>query len=123
MDDALREELIADIRVEDIGEKYREVVALIGIRRFILLSEYARGDEVYFPKVENVLAPARNRRIKREYNGDNAKELAERYNLTVKQVWNILKDEPPAGQMSLFGGGPPGGGRGPRDPTGTDDPE
>lgn len=95
------EELIEDTMLGDIGERYREIVELIGIRNFVLLSNYARGDELYFPKVENVVGPARNRRIKREYNGYNSKELADRYNLTVKQIHNIMKDEPPVGQMSI----------------------
>lgn len=101
MGDKLLEELIEETTIDDIGERYREIVELTGIRMFILLSNYARGDELYFPKVENVVAPARNRRIKKEYNGYNAKELADRYNLTVKQIQNVLKDEPPVGQMNL----------------------
>ena len=95
------EELIEDTTIEDIGERYREIVDLIGIRKFILLSNYARGDELYFPKVENVVSPARNRRIKREYNGYNSKELADKYNLTIKQIQNVVKDEPLAGQISM----------------------
>lgn len=101
MDDNLLEELIEETTIDDIGERYREIAELIGIRMFILLSNYSRGDELYFPKVENVVAPARNRRIKKEYNGYNMKELADRYNLTVKQIQNVLKDEPPARQMNL----------------------
>ena len=101
MGDKLLEELIEETTIEDIGERYRGIVELTGIRMFILLSNYARGDELYFPKVENVVAPARNRRIKKEYNGYNMKELADRYNLTVKQIQNVLKDEPQAGQMNL----------------------
>ena len=66
-----------------------------------MLSNYARGDELYFPKVENVVSPARNRRIKKEFNGYNSKELADKYNLTIKQIQNIMKDEPPVGQMSI----------------------
>ena len=97
----LLDELIEETTIDDIGERYREIVGLIGIRKFILMCYYARGDELYFPKAENVVAPARNRRIKKEYNGYNMKELAERYNLTVKQIQNVLKDEPPAGQMDL----------------------
>ena len=58
--------------------------------------------ELYFPKTENIIAPARNRRIKKEWNGYNSKELAEKYNLTTKQIGNILKDEPMIGQMSIF---------------------
>ncbi len=94
-------ELIEDTTMEDIGERYREIVDLIGIRKFILLSNYARGDELYFPKVENVVSPARNRRIRKEFNGYNSKELADKYNLTIKQIQNIMKDEPPVGQMSI----------------------
>lgn len=101
MNDELLEELIADTTIEDIGERYRDVVKLIGIRNFILLSNYSRGEELYFPKVENVVAPARNRRIKKEYNGYNGKELAERYNITIKQVQRVMRDEPPVGQMSI----------------------
>ncbi len=101
MDEKLLDELIEDTTIDDIGERYREVVELIGIRNFILLSNYARGDELYFPKVENVVSPARNRRIKKEFNGYNSKELADKYNLTIKQIQNIMKDEPPVGQMSF----------------------
>lgn len=39
---------------------------------------------------------------KKEWNGYNSKELAEKYNLTTKQIGNILKDEPMIGQMSIF---------------------
>lgn len=100
--DALMEGLIAETTLEDIAETYRPVVEIIGIDLFVRLSDYARGDELYFPKVENVIAPARNRRIKKEWNGYNSKELAEKYNLTVKQIGNILKDEPIIGQLELF---------------------
>ena len=33
--------------------------------------------------------------------GYNSKELADKYNLTIKQIQNIMKDEPPVGQMSI----------------------
>ncbi len=95
-------ELIQETTLEDISESYRPVVEIIGIEKFIALSDYAKGDELYFPKVENILSPARNRRIKKEWNGYNTKELADKYNLTTKQIGNILKDEPVIGQISLF---------------------
>lgn len=101
MDEVLLNELIEDTTMEDIGERYRKIVEIVGIRKFILLSNYARGDELYFPKVENVIGPARNRRIKKEFNGYNGKELADRYNLTVKQIQKIIRDELPVGQISL----------------------
>lgn len=100
--DKMTQELLNETTLDDIPEKYRPIVEITGLEIFVALSDYARGDELYFPKVENVLAPARNRRIKKEWDGFNAKKLAEKYNLTIKQVVNILKDEPLAGQMSLF---------------------
>lgn len=102
MIDTLMRELMEDITLEDIGEKYRPVVEIIGIKKFVELSDYAKGDELYFPKVENVIAPARNRRIKAEWNGYNSKELADKYNLTIKQIGNILKGIPLIGQQNIF---------------------
>ena len=101
MTEELLNELVSETRMEDIAERYQEIVKIVGIANFVKLSNYARGDEIYFPKVESVVSPARNRRIKKEFNGSNDKELAEKYNLTLKQIWNILKDEPPIGQMTL----------------------
>ena len=89
--DELTRALIEETTLEDISESYRPVVDIIGIEKFIELSE-----------TENIIAPARNRRIKKEWNGYNSKELAEKYNLTTKQIGNILKDEPMIGQMSIF---------------------
>lgn len=100
--DELTRQLIGETTIDDIADSYRPVVDIIGIDKFIELGEYAKGDELYFPKLENIIAPARNRRIRAEWNGYNSKELAEKYNLTVKQIGNILKDEPLVGQMSIF---------------------
>ncbi len=100
--DKLEQELIADTTMEDIAERYRPVVEIVGIEKYIEISRYAMGDEVYFPKPETLLAPARNRRIRKEYDGFNTKELAQRYNLTLPQIHAILKDEPIPGQMNLM---------------------
>lgn len=100
--DKLEQELIADTTIEDIAERYRPVVEIVGIEKYIEVSRYAMGDEVYFPKPETLLVPARNRRIRKEYDGFNTKELAQRYNLTLPQIHAILKDEPIPGQMNLM---------------------
>jgi Mor family transcriptional regulator len=100
--DRLMRELVNETKEEDIADRYRPIVDIIGVNAFVELSIYACGDELYFPKPENIVAPARNRRVKKEYNGYNLKELAEKYNLTTVQIRNILKDEPMIGQMSIF---------------------
>lgn len=102
MDAIIKRELIKNTSMEDIAPKYRPVAEIVGMEKFIELSEYALGDELYFPKVENILAPARNRRIKQEFDGENVKELADRYDLTVKQVAYILRNVPHPEQMDIF---------------------
>lgn len=96
--------LVRETTEEDIAEQYKPIVDIIGVERFALLADYAAGDELYFPKPENIVIPARNRRVKAEWDGYNMKQLAEKYNLTINQIRNILKDEPLVGQMSLFEG-------------------
>lgn len=102
MERQLIDELVKDTTIDDIADRYKPVVAMIGIEGFVKLGEYAKGDELYFPKTETIIAPARNRRICKEYNGNNMKELAEKYGITVIQISKILKEVPPVGQMSIF---------------------
>lgn len=97
----LMEELEADTTLEDIAEPYRLVVEMIGLKNVLKLSQYFMGDKIYLPKAERILAPARNRRIRREYNGRNAKELAKEYDLTTNQILQIVRDLDPT-QISLF---------------------
>ena len=82
--DRLMRELVNETKEEDIADRYRPIVDIIGVDAFVELSIYACGDELYFPKPENIVAPARNRRV------------------TTVQIRNILKDEPMIGQMSIF---------------------
>lgn len=102
MEKQLINELVEETTIKDISDKYKPIVNMIGVEGFVALSEYAKGDELYFPKVETIITPARNRRICKEYTGDNMKELAKKYNITVVQISNILKDVPLMGQMSIF---------------------
>lgn len=102
MDRKMKEQLVLETNLEDIAETYKPVVEIIGIDKFVELAEYAQGDELYFPKPESILTPARNRRIEKEYNGYNLKELAAKYDLTIKQVAYILRNVPHPGQMDIF---------------------
>lgn len=96
------QELLADTTLEDLPESCQPVAAIIGLERFFELAEYAQGDAIYIPKPDSILVPARNRKIKKEWNGYNLRELADRYGLTPNRIRAILKDEPAAGQMSMF---------------------
>ncbi len=83
--------LLNHVDVSDIPETYQPVVSLIGLDNFLKLCRYAMGDELYFPMQKSILCSTRNRLILQEYNGYNFEELSRKYNLTVKQIKNILK--------------------------------
>lgn len=89
--DKLMRELIDETAIEDIPRQYRPVAEIIGVEMFAELSCYAMGDNVYFPSLKRITAPARNRRIVREYDGSNIRMLAQKYGVTVKQAEHILK--------------------------------
>lgn len=101
MNKKLMEELVKETAIEDITDTYLPLVELIGLENVIKLCQYSMGDKIYFPKAERMVAAARNRRIKKEYNGHNLKELAQRYDLTTPQIVQIVKDEVP-NQISIF---------------------
>ena len=48
MKDELLKELIDETRMEDIAERYQEIAKIVGVQKFVELSNYARGDEIYF---------------------------------------------------------------------------
>lgn len=96
------QELLADTTMDDLPESCQPIVDIIGMEHFFELADYAQGDALYIPKTESIVAPARNRRIKKEWNGYNTRELADKYGLTPNRIRSILKDEPLAGQMTIF---------------------
>lgn len=88
----LQKELATELTMDDIPDNHRPLAELIGLDKFILLCDYAMGDELYLPRVDKVLIPVRNRNIRADCNGYNKRELAQKYNLTIQQINNIMKN-------------------------------
>lgn len=101
MTERLLRELMQDTSIDEIPDTYVPLVELVGLENVIRLCQYSMGDKIYFPKAERLVAQARNRRIKQEYNGHNLKELAQNYDLTTNQIGQIVRDEMP-NQISMF---------------------
>lgn len=83
-----------DVRANDFGDDdtMGALIAVVGLATAKRLVEAFGGDVLYVPKLESVARNARNRRIHKEFTGANHRDLAERYNLTVAHVHNILRD-------------------------------
>ena len=77
------------------GGMSREEARLTGLALAeLMLSVYA-GQKVAFPSdpFRAQYLEARNKEIRRRFNGKNAPVLADEYGITRRQVWNIVKSE------------------------------
>ncbi|SHF45497.1 Mor transcription activator family protein [Desulforamulus putei DSM 12395] len=97
--DGLIDELTPEMIPQGI---YRDIVEKIGVANFIKLAELVGGATIYIPKAESFLRPARDLRIKQEFNGYNHAELAKRYNLSERWIRAICGEGHAEGQISLF---------------------
>ncbi len=70
-----------------------DVVDAIGITATKRLLEVFGGEPVYFPKTKSVIRAARDRKIYKEFNGFNFRELAITYNLTTRQIRIIVQEQ------------------------------
>lgn len=81
---------------------YREIAEAIGIENFVKLTQLVGGSTIYLPKPESVVRPARDAKIREEFNGYNHKELAKRYDVTERWVRQLCGEGHAEGQCSLF---------------------
>lgn len=94
-------EWLKEITIDDIDEQYRNIAEVIGLKNFINLIKLLGGTSWYIPKIETVLKEARERKIKKEYNGYNKKELALKYGISERTISYITKEEKDE-QLKLF---------------------
>lgn len=90
------------LTIEMLPEQYQPLAEILGVQPLLKLAEQYGGASLYIPKVEALVKALRDKRIQKEYNGYNAKELAQKYELSVNWVLNICKDNPLPEQQSLF---------------------
>ena len=98
-----------DIELSDLDGEQLELAETVGINAYRKLVQVYAGQFVYIAKAETVLLKKRNRRIRAEYNGQNVRELAIKYNLSESTIRVLtstekkrIENEPTDGQMSLL---------------------
>lgn len=90
------------IVLEDLPESQREIAELIGLDNYIKLTKkYGGINNFYIRKYSEIVKEARNREIRRKYNGYNAKMLAAQYNLSEQTIYAICRRDRDE-QLRLF---------------------
>lgn len=99
-----------DIIIEDLPEVYQHLAELVGVENMLKIANaFGGGESIYFPKLEAIHRPARDKKIIEEFNGYNFKQLAQKYQLSEMRVRSIVKDyvefernKPAPGQITVF---------------------
>lgn len=92
----IRLRLAEEVRLEDLKDAHPatlQAIHAIGVGAFVEMSHATGGITIYVPKFENVVAPARNRLILKEFDGGNYAELALRYSISEGWVRQIINQQ------------------------------
>ena len=75
-----------------LNDVYRDIADKIGIENTLEIYRMFRGNQISFPS-RLFSKEYIHQAIVNEYNGENAKQLAQKYNYSERSIWRILKNE------------------------------
>jgi len=83
-------------------ENVKDLIEVVGFDAVLKMSERYGGEYIYYPKYESWCVGERNRRIQREFNGRNYRELSKRYGVTPLYCREIIAGRVKYRQSELF---------------------
>jgi len=81
-------EITADMLPDSM---YRVIAEEIGLENLIKLTKLIGGATFYLPSAQRILLPVRNSIIRGEYNGYNIPQLSRKYEISQRQIYEIVK--------------------------------
>ncbi|MCF8719230.1 Mor transcription activator family protein [Nitrospina gracilis] len=85
---------MAEIELEDLPAPFDELAGEIGLENTLVVWEYFDGRQEYFRKIKKALLDARNRVIQKKFTGRNHDDLAQEFDLTTRQIREIVQCDP-----------------------------
>lgn len=85
--------LLDELTIDDLDEEQRELADCIGMEAYRKLVATYAGSPINVRMPDKLTLKQRNRKIRSEFNGYNFSELAKRYELSERQIRNIVSDE------------------------------
>ena len=90
----MRNEMLNELKLEDLQGEARELAETIGMDAFRrLVDVYGGTGRVYIPQADKLLIPIRDRLIRDEYNGSNVYALCKKWNLSEGYVRGIVREK------------------------------
>lgn len=75
-----------------LNDVYKDIADKIGIENTLEIYRMFRENQISFPS-RLFSKEYIHQAIVNEYNGENAKQLAQKYNYSERSIWRILKNE------------------------------
>ncbi len=89
------------VTLDMLPEEGREIAEIIGVESYMKLVREYGGRSIYIHKLDAVIRILRDEQIREDFNGDNHGVLCKKYNLSEKQIREILAAKR-APQLTLF---------------------
>jgi Mor family transcriptional regulator len=83
-----------EAKPDDLPASYQRIVDMVGYRNMLVLVANYSGDYLYIPKLDQLQRQLRDQNLMHDYAaGRTAQQLAHKYNLSVVQVYEIIKQQ------------------------------
>jgi len=76
--------------LEQLSGDQREIAETVGLEAYKNLVERFGGCQLYIQKSETISKEIRNQEIKKSFSGNNYRELAKKYNLSMVTIRKIV---------------------------------
>jgi Uncharacterized conserved protein len=84
--------LMDNLTLEDLKEEQKVLAEIIGLESYKAIVHHFGGNSIYIHKADTIIKELRDQEIKNKFNGSNFSTLAKEYNLSIRQVRNILEE-------------------------------
>lgn len=81
------------LTLEDIQERHRQYAEIVGVENLMKLSEVYGGENIYVPKMKNLLKNKTYGMIYDEFDGGNIKQLENKYDVSKSTIYKIIRNK------------------------------
>lgn len=91
MKKSIEQQLLDQLLLDDLKEPHRTIVELIGLDDLLKLVDFYGGSSIYIPQKRDFLKIKIYKTVYREFDGNNIKRLAKKYDLSESTIYNIIR--------------------------------
>lgn len=78
------------ICIEDLPEEYQAFAHLVGMEKALFVAKHMGGSSLYIPKADRIVRGAKQRALRKEFNGHNHRALSKKYGYSVTWIRKIV---------------------------------